>query len=269
MQTNTLSAQELDLLREKVHAEVAERPPTIGVIGVSGVGKSSTINTLLGATLPTSDTVACTKEFWSIDAELTFSSGHAAGLATHLRIVDAPGLAEDMRRDEEYLKAYRRHLPVCDVVLWVMAARNRAVALDQFYLAELADVHPRMVFGINQVDLVEPLDWHPVLNEPSERQHAAIEEISADRRARLAEVVEDDVVVVPYSAKAHYNLQALFAALLAACPGDRAWLFAGLKSFTYDAFLTGDARELLDKAGVSIDQVIAKVAQRPERGEDR
>jgi hypothetical protein len=72
------------------------------------------------------------------------------------------------------------------------------------------------------------------------------------------------VVVVPYSAKARYNLQALFTALLDACPDDRAWLFAGLKSFAYDDFLTDEARRLLDKAGISTDQVTAQVTQRPE-----
>jgi ABC-type glutathione transport system ATPase component len=105
MGTKFLSAREAELVRDKIRAEVGERPPTIGVVGVSGVGKSSTINTLLGATLPTSDTVACTWEFWSSDAELTFSTGQARGLSTHPQIVDADrhgrqGLAE-LRRPAE------------------------------------------------------------------------------------------------------------------------------------------------------------------------
>ncbi|MEU7870059.1 GTPase [Dactylosporangium sp. NPDC049140] len=66
-----LTDDELATLRSTAVDEVRRNPPTIGVIGVSGVGKSSTVNTLLGAALPTSDTVACTKEFWSGDSART------------------------------------------------------------------------------------------------------------------------------------------------------------------------------------------------------
>ena len=51
-----------------------------------------------------------------------------------------------------------------------MAARNRGLALDQRYLEELKSYHGRMVFGVNQVDLTEPMDWHPVVNGPSPEQ---------------------------------------------------------------------------------------------------
>jgi predicted GTPase len=132
--------------------------------------------------------------------------------------------------------------------VWLMAARNRALALDQRYLKELSEFLPRTVFGLNQVDLVEPLDWHPVLNGPSSRQSLSIAEIIADRQRRLSDVVEHDVTVVPFSAKARYNLQTLFTAIVRACPPDRAWLFSGLKSFSYDDFLTDEARRLLDDA---------------------
>jgi predicted GTPase len=240
-----LSREELALLRSTIAEELATRPPTIAIIGVSGVGKSSTVNTLLGASLPTSDSVACTKEFWSIQAQLQITHGQAQGLPAHLRIIDAPGLGEDVRKDAEYLRAYHEHLPSCDVVLWIMAARNRAVALDQRYLQELGDFHNRMVFGLNQVDLVEPLDWHPVVNGPSERQRASIAEITRDRQRRLQDALGREIRMTPYSAKARYNLQLLFTAIVEGCPDDRGWLFSSLKNFTPDDFLTDEARRLL------------------------
>jgi hypothetical protein len=41
--------------------ELRQHPPTIGLVGVSGVGKSSTINRMFKTNLPISHTVACTK----------------------------------------------------------------------------------------------------------------------------------------------------------------------------------------------------------------
>ena len=58
-----LAPAELEQVRSALRAELAQRPPTIGVVGVSGVGKSFTLNTLFNTGLETSDTVACTKEF--------------------------------------------------------------------------------------------------------------------------------------------------------------------------------------------------------------
>ena len=42
-----MSEHDEQVLRTKVLEEITGHPPTIGVIGISGVGKSSTVNTLL------------------------------------------------------------------------------------------------------------------------------------------------------------------------------------------------------------------------------
>ncbi|MDG4765884.1 50S ribosome-binding GTPase [Solwaraspora sp. WMMD406] len=129
-----MSAEEAGKLRRAWESELARKPPTIGVVGVSGVGKSSTINTMFRTGLPISHTAACTKEFTEVPLRVAPSSGPGAGDQVRLVVVDASGLGEDVRRDPHYLEMYERHLPECDVVLWVTAARNRAVALEQQYL---------------------------------------------------------------------------------------------------------------------------------------
>src|SRR5437868_5652282 len=117
-----LTRNELRQLLQAITQEIRHRPPIIGLVGVSGVGKSSTINTLFKTSLPTSDTVACTKEFSLNDVQATISKGGSTRTAV-LRVVDAPGLGEDLERDPNYLDMYREHLPHCDVILWVIAAR--------------------------------------------------------------------------------------------------------------------------------------------------
>jgi hypothetical protein len=181
-------------------------PPAIGVVGVSGGGKSSTVNALFGTDLPVSHTTAGTAGF------------RDAGL-TRLRVIDAPGLGQNRDQDRSLLRQYREHLPGCDVVLWVLTARHRGLALDQSYLDRLPDLSDRLVFGVNQVDLIAPGDWDRAVNLPSDRQEQHMLEILEDRKARLAAALGVARPVVGYSALRCYRLQELFTELAAMRPG--------------------------------------------------
>jgi uncharacterized protein len=215
-----------------LEAEFASNPPTICLIGLSGVGKSSTINAMFGANRPVSATTRGTSRFNASTIDIVSERMVGASVKCTLRVIDAPGLGEDVELDDNYLKRYKSHLPKCDIALWVVAARNRALALDQQYLAALSDHLPSLVLGINQVDLVDPLDWNERINMPSANQAAAIKVITADRHAKLARYIAADCPVVPYSAHRYYNLQSLFATCLRAAPERRRWMFELLKSFS-------------------------------------
>jgi uncharacterized protein len=223
-----------------VEAEFARNPPTICLVGLSGVGKSSTINALFGTDRPVSATTRGTSRFNASTVDIL--SGRMVGgtVKCALRVYDAPGLGEDTELDGNYLKRYKAHLPKCDIALWVLAARNRALALDQQYLGQLAAHMPNLVIAVNQVDLVDPLDWNERINMPSARQAEAIKAIAADRQAKLARFMAADCPVVPYSAARYYNLQTLFTTCLKAAPPRRQWMFELLKSFS--------TRDWLDRA---------------------
>jgi predicted GTPase len=224
---------------------IESAPPTIGVVGGAGVGKSSTINAMFKTTLAVSHTATLPRRFEHIDLTVRFdptAEDVPAGMGSftpkvRLRVIDAPGLGGDIGGDEAHLAQYRRHLPGCDAILWVMAARNRAIALDQRYLLQLRDFRDRMVFGINQVDLVEPVDWRAESNLPSRRQQRNITAIQQDRARRLAGFVGRDPTVVCYSSRRGYRLEHVFDALLTVCPPDRQWIFAGIKNFNYLDFI--------------------------------
>lgn len=232
-----LTREDEEKIKDAIIRELVNRPPTIGLVGVSGVGKSSTINAMFKTDLPVSHVVACTKEFRHVDLRLEVTSGQVVGQEALLRVVDAPGLGEDLPRDPGYLEMYREHLPRCDVILWVLTARNRAVALDQMYLRQLLDFGDKMVFGINQVDLVEPVNWNEKLNLPSREQGENIEIIGKDRREKIEQVLGKKVRIVPYSAKFGYNLQELFTAVVKSCPQSRAWIFSAIKGFHPEDFI--------------------------------
>lgn len=238
--------KEIEKAKAAIISEISARPPTIGLIGVSGTGKSSTINALFGTDLPVSDVVACTKIFRDEDIHLTVNEGEAKGHRASLRVVDAPGLGEDIKLDPEYLEMYFENLPKCDVILWVLTARNRAVALDQQYLQKLSQFHEKMVFGINQVDIVEPANWEKT-NLPSQKQIENIEIITKDRKNKLESILEREIRVIPYSAKKYYNLSELFRNIVESCPSNRAWIFGALKGFSAYDGVPEDIREQIQK----------------------
>lgn len=251
-----LTEDEKESVRQAIMSELAIRPPTVGLIGVSGVGKSSTINTMFKANLAVSHTRACTKEFG--DVRLCGTSGTIKDHAVSLIVRDAPGLGEDVRKDPQFLGMYERELPACDVVLWVMSARNRAVALDQMYLQHfmkrsrdveaLADLPGKLVFGVNQVDLVHPLNWRDGCPIPSIEQTPHIEDIVADRSKRLSDVLGRAVQVIPYSNVRGFNLEKLFTAMLASARPGRAWIFDSLRNFTLNDFLPQHLQHLTQGA---------------------
>jgi small GTP-binding protein len=241
------TVEEVACVRAEMGSEVSRNPPTIGVVGVSGVGKSSTLNVLFHTNRPVSQTVACTKCFEEKDLGLKLTRSLGEGLHVDLRVIDAPGLGEDMRRDPEYLAQYKANLVRCDVILWVMTARNRAVALDQMYLQQLRKHHRRIVFGINQCDLVDPLDWDTRANLPSPRQERNIAEIVKDRSERLTAILGTRPRLIPYSAVTGYNLEELFFFLIENAPEQRRWIFDGLKNFSFKDFVPEEFKLSLDE----------------------
>lgn len=238
-----ITENDIRAIREEILKEVFSKPPTIGVIGVSGVGKSSTLNSLFKTNLATSDTIACTKEFRIESLSMSFKRGNAKDEELSLIVIDAPGLGEDIDNDPRYLEMYKTNLVQCDVILWIMTGRNRAVALDQMYLQQLSDFYSKIVFGINQVELVEPQAWNLKINLPTKQQLKNIEIIENDRREKLRKIMGKEINICSYSAKTKYNLEELFGLIIDNCPINRKWIFDGLKNFHYTDFLPEEIRK--------------------------
>jgi predicted GTPase len=238
--------KEKSSLKSAILKELTEKPPTIGLIGVSGVGKSFTINTLFKTDLQTSDTLACTKEFQDIPLSLKINPGGIKERGKKLCIIDAPGLGEDINLDHGYIQKYKDNLQRCDVILWIMTGRNRAVALDQAYLKQLTEFHSKIVFAINQVELIEPLAWNDKINLPKPEQQENISIIENDRKEKIEKIVGKKIKICSYSAKAKYNLEELFGLLIDSCPKDRKWIFNGLKGFSYKEFISEEIRKHLN-----------------------
>lgn len=221
----------LDLIQKKKEEEL-KKAPRIAIIGKTGVGKSSTINSLFGTNLSFSHTEACTQE--ATEIVLTNEKGE-------IIVLDMPGLGEDIERDKVHRKTYRKELPDCDIVLWILNIDDREMSYQQTQLKQIQKYcSSRLVICANKADKMHPNDWLDDCNLPSEQQVENLEKRITDIREKLSKIVpilsEDRIVY--YSATKRYRLDELFRAMMDACPDHRAWVLDDRKNLA-------DFRELM------------------------
>ncbi|MBI5295337.1 MAG: 50S ribosome-binding GTPase [Chloroflexi bacterium] len=217
-----------DFLRSEYEKEIAIIP-TIAIIGASGVGKTSTLNSLFGTNLRVSHTTAGTKQPSKI--EIMEKGKRVTGTKGDLILYDMPGVDEDIDIDDEYIEIYRQIISHCDVAVWIVSATDRRMKHDQVFIRDVvtaanSDLASRLVIGVNKVDTIFPQNWDCQLNIPSLEQKRNLDEILENVRIKLTKVIPGLTRnrVVAYSARQRYHLQELFGGMLKACHPNRAWL---------------------------------------------
>ncbi|MEX5409564.1 GTPase family protein [Atlantibacter hermannii] len=142
-----------DWVSERVMQQIRQLTnykPVIGIMGKTGAGKSSLCNALFaGEVSPVSDVAACTRE----PLRFRLKVGEH-----YMTLVDLPGVGENSARDSEYAGLYREQLPRLDLVLWLIKADDRALAVDEhFYHQVIGESYRhKVLFVISQSDKVEP-----------------------------------------------------------------------------------------------------------------
>lgn len=143
--------------------QISEYRPVIGIMGKTGSGKSSLCNALFaGEVSPVSDVAACTREPLYLHLQL----GERA-----MTIVDLPGVGESGVRDTEYAALYHEQLPRLDLVLWLIKADDRALAVDElFYRQVIGEAYRhKVLFVISQSDKAEPTSGSGQLSTEQKR----------------------------------------------------------------------------------------------------
>lgn len=186
--------------------------PVIGIMGKTGVGKSSLCNALFRSEVCAVNAVeACTRQPQRV--RLIFGQHY-------LTLVDLPGVGESQARDGEYRELYRELMPELDMVLWVLKADDRAFSVEeQFYsdvFAQFNGPQPPVLWVLNQVDKTEPAErWNWPSAQPSALQAERIAQ-KQQAVARQLGIAEQDIL--PVSVRGRYRLSRLVEAMITRLP---------------------------------------------------
>jgi predicted GTPase len=214
-------------IQERI-AKIRSYTPRVGVLGNSGIGKSSLCNALFGKkAFEIDDVEACTRD----PQEVLIGHGSGSG---GIILVDVPGIGEDPAHQEKYTALYKSLMPKLDLVLWAIKAddRNYASALTAYSTVFASAGSPPVVFVITQTDKTNPSkDWKDEVYGPGEIQKGNIARKENDvcrrfdisARKIISVAVEIDEEKNPTGRS--YNLKELVNLVVEVLPNEKKYSF--------------------------------------------
>lgn len=214
-ESGLLDEEQLASIEKKVK-ELFDYQPKIGLLGCTGVGKSSLCNALFGSEVATvSAVVPGTRE----EQEITIPMG-----AKGISLVDVPGVGEDSKRDVEYANLYQNLIPKLDLVVWLIQVDSRRYETDLRFYEDVVKSklgNTPFLIVLSQAEKAEPIREY-FANNPkalSERQKSYIEQ-RVEYVAHKFGVSETNVIAV--SAHESINLSELLLKMVEVLPPTKA-----------------------------------------------
>ena len=238
-----VSEGERKQVMEAINSEITEKPFRVAVIGQSGVGKSTTLNSVFGLKNYTSDIAEGTTDI----EEKIFEMRDGFNLS----IYDMPGIGYDVDKDAEYERMYAKILPDCDVIVYIINAHAKDIGEDCRILRDVVlpvcntnQIKDNLILAFNKIDTIgesenpnDPeLRWNVTENLPTEKLKKAIKIKLSDLTDKLIDeklIGSVDAIkphqVVFYSAIYNYNLSEFLRAITKA--GKRGWIWTATVGF--------------------------------------
>lgn len=192
------------------------RPLDIMVTGVTGAGKSTTLNSFF------QKTVAAVGS--GVEPETMDLDSYA--LNDSFRLWDTPGLGDGVERDKTHKKKlidllYKTYslegntYGFIDLVLIIIEGANRDMGTTYTLLNEVIMPNiqrDRILIAINQADVsMKARHWDNQTNMPDEQLEAFLRQQAVSVKKRIKEASGIDVITpICYSAQYSYNVKQLF-----------------------------------------------------------
>lgn len=240
--SKSVTAAEQEQVMQLLSKEIREKPFKVAIIGQSGVGKTSTIQSVFGVAPSTTNRIRAVEEGTTEVEEKIFAIEDGFTLS----IADMPGLKNDILKDEKvYIPLYNEILPECDLIVYIIDAHAKELGIDIKILrdtiipiCEKAGNTKNLIITLNKIDAIgesfpeyrtnKEYHWNRKENKPTDTLAKLIEDRLMDIHRRLVkEGIYDhiDVKQAPaISAVYAFNMQGFLTAILESARG---WVFAG------------------------------------------
>ena len=214
-------------IKEKMTNNNLLRPLDILVIGATGGGKSSSINTFLGSNEANIG--------YGVDPKTIELNSY--NLNDWFRLWDSPGLGDTVDLDLEHSRKIEnkltkivenpsyKNIGFIDMVLIVLEGGTRDIGtvLNLIKKNVLPNIEKeRIVVGINQADFaMKGKNFDYEKNSPNEKLKEFLEEKLISTQNRIKEIQNINVPVVYYSAETGYNVDKLLDTLISNIPRNK------------------------------------------------